>query len=125
MQPARPGIRLFAHTYNPWSFLFYLLLAISLGVVLATFLDYGITIDEPPQVEYGKEIIQWYRSLFQYQAYFDRVKTLDLNATAASLKPSPIPLPNCFPFPHSTPATSSTHSSVSPASWPPIGWASL
>ncbi|MCZ6631893.1 MAG: tetratricopeptide repeat protein [bacterium] len=98
MQLARPGIRLFAHTYNLWSFLFYLLLAISLGVVLATFLDYGITIDEPPQVEYGKEIIKWYRSLFQYQAYFDRVKTLDLERYGGLFETLAYPFTQLLPF---------------------------
>jgi hypothetical protein len=39
------------------------LLAVLLGVMLATVLDYGMTADEPVQNRYGRRLVRWYASL--------------------------------------------------------------
>jgi len=39
------------------------LLAALLGLMLATFLDYGMTVDEPVQNRYGNRLLRWYRTL--------------------------------------------------------------
>ncbi len=39
------------------------LLAALLGLMLATFLDYGMTLDEPVQNRYGNRLLRWYQTL--------------------------------------------------------------
>jgi hypothetical protein len=46
-----------------WGVPSFLLLAGLLGVMLATFLDYGITWDEGVQNRYGRRIVRWYATL--------------------------------------------------------------
>ncbi|MDA0709421.1 MAG: tetratricopeptide repeat protein [bacterium] len=70
--------RLFGRDLDVWQILAGLLFLAYLVCILATFTDYGITIDEPPQADYGKEIVTWYMSFFRYEAFFDRIKLLDL-----------------------------------------------
>jgi hypothetical protein len=43
-----------------WKILSLLLLLALLGLVLATFLDYGITYDEGVQNRYGRRLVRWY-----------------------------------------------------------------
>jgi hypothetical protein len=46
-----------------WKILSGLLLLALLGLVLATFLDYGITYDEGVQNRYGRRLVRWYATL--------------------------------------------------------------
>jgi tetratricopeptide (TPR) repeat protein len=69
---------LFGREMDIWQVLVGILFLVYITVILKTFTEYGITIDEPPQAENGKEIVKWYLSLFQYEGFFTRVKTLDL-----------------------------------------------
>jgi hypothetical protein len=46
-----------------WLLLSGVLLVILLGVMLATFLDYGMTADEPVQNRYGRRLVRWYATL--------------------------------------------------------------
>lgn len=49
---------------SAWDLLMAAVIAAAAVVVLATFRDYGITWDEPPQNEYGKLVLRWYTSFF-------------------------------------------------------------
>jgi hypothetical protein len=40
-----------------------LLFLVLLGVLVATFRDYGITVDEGVQHRYGRRIVRWYATL--------------------------------------------------------------
>jgi hypothetical protein len=46
-----------------WLLLSGVLLVALLGLMLATFLDYGMTADEPVQNRYGRRLVRWYASL--------------------------------------------------------------
>ena len=70
--------RLFGRAWDIWQVLVCVLVCVHVLVIVATFTDYGITIDEPPQAQYGQEIVRWYTSLFQYEAFFEQIKVLDL-----------------------------------------------
>ena len=48
-----------------WQALSYALLSTYGLLILFTFPDYGLTIDEPPLLEYGENILQWYLSAEQ------------------------------------------------------------
>jgi tetratricopeptide (TPR) repeat protein len=51
--------------------MFYALLLLQLTVVIWTFRDYGITIDEPPHARYGRDIVNWYLSGFERDEFLD------------------------------------------------------
>ena len=58
-----------------WQKAFYLILAIYGLVIFFTLTDYGLTVDEPPLLNYGRDIITWYRSGFEYQDIFQTTNT--------------------------------------------------
>ncbi len=51
-----------------WRYLSYALFLIVLIIILATFLDYGLTADEEAQRIYGDHILSWYSSFFRDRA---------------------------------------------------------
>lgn len=68
-------VTLLGYRFERWAFYSFLLLFSYGLVILATFLDYGITVDEPPLYYYGADIIQWYKSGFTYQPIFETRNT--------------------------------------------------
>ncbi|MDP6179608.1 MAG: hypothetical protein QGG48_06935, partial [Desulfatiglandales bacterium] len=89
---------LFGREMDIWQVLVCVLILIYLSVIFTTFTEYGITIDEPPQAEYGKEIVKWYLSLFQYEEFFVRVKTLDLERYGGFFDAVLYPITRISPF---------------------------
>lgn len=68
-------ITLWGYQFERWSFYTYILLSVHGFIVLATFLDYGLTTDEPPLLNYGLDILRWYKSGFTYQPIFETTNT--------------------------------------------------
>ncbi len=68
-------ITLWGYRVERWAFYSYVLLGVYGGIILTTFLDYGLTVDEPPLLNYGRDIIQWYQSGFTYQGIFETTNT--------------------------------------------------
>ncbi|MCZ6631983.1 MAG: tetratricopeptide repeat protein [bacterium] len=75
MNNTSPKITIFGHTRDLWQTCLYLLLAIYGFTILFTLSDYGVTIDEPPLLKYGKDIVTWYQSGFEDQEVFDSNNT--------------------------------------------------
>ena len=89
---------LFGREMDIWQVLVCLLILVYLLVIFTTFTEYGITIDEPPQAEYGKEIVTWYLSLFQYEEFFAKVKVLDLERYGGFFDTILYPITQVSPF---------------------------
>ncbi|MBT3605036.1 MAG: hypothetical protein HN521_18400, partial [Candidatus Latescibacteria bacterium] len=68
-------ITLWGYSLKRWSFYTYILLSVHGFMILATFLDYGLTTDEPPLLNYGLDILRWYKSGFTYQPIFETTNT--------------------------------------------------
>ena len=68
-------ITVWGRQYERWVFCSYVLLSVYALIILATFLDYGLTTDEPPLLNYGRDIILWYQSGFTYQPIFETTNT--------------------------------------------------
>jgi len=64
----RPAMKL---PRNPWSTCSLLLLVGVLALMLATFLDYGLTVDESVQNRYGRRLVRWYATLGQDKSASD------------------------------------------------------
>ncbi len=64
-------IQLMGYTLSLWKALFVIVVFILFFLITFTFLDYGITIDEPPHARYGADIVRWYASGFQADAFLD------------------------------------------------------
>ncbi|MDA0709178.1 MAG: hypothetical protein O3B73_03095 [bacterium] len=60
----KPMIAIWGYPIARWTLASYMLLAAHGILIAATFLDYGLTTDEPPLLNYGKDILLWYRSGF-------------------------------------------------------------
>ena len=58
--------------------LFYALIALYGVLILSTFRQYGITVDEPPQVAYGQAIFDWYFGEGNITDLFEKDKALEL-----------------------------------------------
>ena len=58
--------------------LFYVLIALYGILILSTFHQYGITIDEPPQVAYGQAVFDWYFGQDKAGDFFQKIKQIDL-----------------------------------------------
>ena len=58
--------------------LFYVLIALYGILILSTFHQYGITIDEPPQVAYGQAVFDWYFGRDTADDFFQKIKQIDL-----------------------------------------------
>ncbi len=58
--------------------LFYALIALYGILILSTFHQYGITIDEPPQVAYGQAVFDWYFGPDNADDFARKVKQIDL-----------------------------------------------
>ena len=70
-----PNLKTLSHHLTPWQAIFYLILTIYALIILATLTDYGLTVDEPPLLNYGRDIITWYQSGFEYQDIFETTNT--------------------------------------------------
>ncbi|MCZ6634682.1 MAG: glycosyltransferase family 39 protein, partial [bacterium] len=91
-------IRIFGKKRSTWTCCTAFLILVQLIVVLLTFTDYGITIDEPPQAEYGKAIFDWFRSGFQDPEFFNRIRTIDLERYGGLFDTLVYPLTRLLPF---------------------------
>ena len=69
-----PNLKSFNHL-TLWQKISYLILAIYALVILTTLTDYGLTIDEPPLLNYGRDVLIWYQSGFDYQGIFQTTNT--------------------------------------------------
>ena len=58
--------------------LFYVLIALYSILILSTFHQYGITIDEPPQVAYGQAVFDWYFGQDKADDFFRKITQIDL-----------------------------------------------
>ncbi len=58
--------------------LFCVLIALYGVLILSTFREYGITIDEPPQVAYGQAVFDWYFGADNAHDFFLTIKHIDL-----------------------------------------------
>ncbi len=58
--------------------LFYALIALYGILILSTFHQYGITIDEPPQVAYGQAVFDWYFGQDKADDFFRKITQIDL-----------------------------------------------
>jgi hypothetical protein len=56
---------------DPWSACSLVLLLGVLALMLATFLDYGLTVDEGVQNRYGRRLVRWYATLGQDKSASD------------------------------------------------------
>jgi Flp pilus assembly protein TadD len=90
--------KLFGREMDIWQVLACILFLVYVSVIFTTFTEYGITIDEPPQAEYGKEIVKWYVSLFQYEGFFAKIKTLDLERYGGFFDTVLYPITRISPF---------------------------
>lgn len=63
------------YTCASWAVYSFVLLGVYAIVILMTFLDYGLTVDEPPLLNYGHDIIRWYQSGFTYEPIFETTNT--------------------------------------------------
>jgi hypothetical protein len=53
----------------------FVLFTVLLTIIFSTFLDYGITWDEPARKEYGYKVLLWYSSFFQNDAAIQNIIT--------------------------------------------------
>ncbi len=63
--------QIFGQSFGIYQLAFYVLISIYAIVVVCTFTDYGITIDEPPHARYGRDIVIWYLSFFKEDAFLN------------------------------------------------------
>jgi len=66
---------LLGYRLERWTFYSTVLLGGYGLVILTTFFDYGVTVDEPPLLHYGNDIVQWYKSRFSVLGSFETSNT--------------------------------------------------